>query len=64
MMIVSPSSLKSRKQRLTYYLESIKEAAAKAVYGLVKYYTGNNTGDTPGNLPDPYNCNFIATINK
>jgi len=21
---------------------------------LLKYYTGNNTGDTPGNLPDPY----------
>ncbi|KAF4337237.1 DFG5 [Fusarium beomiforme] len=35
--------------------KSIKEAAAKAAYGLVKFYTGNNTGDTPGNLPDPYN---------
>lgn len=23
---------------------------------MVKYYTGNNTGDTPGNLPDPYYC--------
>lgn len=22
----------------------------------MKYYTGNNTGDTPGNLPDPYYC--------
>lgn len=21
---------------------------------MVKYYTGNNTGDVPGNLPDPY----------
>lgn len=20
------------------------------------YYTGNNTGDVPGNLPDPYYC--------
>ena len=20
----------------------------------MKYYTGNNTGDVPGNLPDPY----------
>ncbi|KAF4420542.1 DFG5 [Fusarium acutatum] len=36
--------------------KSIKEAAAKAAYGLVKFYTGNNTGVTPGNLPDPYNC--------
>ncbi|TID04806.1 Mannan endo-1,6-alpha-mannosidase DCW1 [Colletotrichum higginsianum] len=34
--------------------ESIKSAAGTAAYGLVKYYTGNNTGDTPGNLPDPY----------
>lgn len=22
----------------------------------MKYYTGNNTGDVPGNLPDPYYC--------
>ncbi|EXM14936.1 hypothetical protein FoTM2_009494 [Fusarium oxysporum f. sp. vasinfectum] len=34
--------------------ESIKKAASQAAFGLVKYYTGNNTGDTPGNLPDPY----------
>ncbi|KAF9873107.1 cell wall glycosyl hydrolase [Colletotrichum karsti] len=34
--------------------ESIKSAASTIAYGLVKYYTGNNTGDTPGNLPDPY----------
>ncbi|KAI1392471.1 glycoside hydrolase family 76 protein [Hypoxylon trugodes] len=33
---------------------SIKSAASTIAYGLVKYYTGNNTGDTPGNLPDPY----------
>ncbi|KAH6892304.1 glycoside hydrolase [Thelonectria olida] len=33
---------------------SIKEAAATVAYGLVKFYTGNNTGDVPGNLPDPY----------
>lgn len=36
--------------------ESIKQAASTVAYGLVKYYTGNNTGDTPGNLPDPYYC--------
>lgn len=35
---------------------SVKEAASTIAYGLVKYYTGNNTGDTPGNLPDPYYC--------
>ncbi|KAK4159007.1 glycoside hydrolase [Cladorrhinum sp. PSN259] len=33
---------------------SIKQVASTIAYGLVKYYTGNNTGDTPGNLPDPY----------
>ncbi|KAK3685574.1 glycoside hydrolase family 76 protein [Podospora appendiculata] len=33
---------------------SVKSAASTIAYGLVKYYTGNNTGDTPGNLPDPY----------
>ncbi|EQK98361.1 glycosyl hydrolase family 76 [Ophiocordyceps sinensis CO18] len=33
---------------------SIKKAASIAAYGLMRYYTGNNTGDVPGNLPDPY----------
>ncbi|KAI1841363.1 hypothetical protein JX265_013463 [Neoarthrinium moseri] len=33
---------------------SVKEAAATIAYGAVKFYTGNNTGDVPGNLPDPY----------
>ncbi|KAJ6443420.1 Acyl-CoA dehydrogenase family member 10 [Purpureocillium lavendulum] len=33
---------------------SIKSAASTIAYGLMKYYTGNNTGDVPGNLPDPY----------
>ncbi|CAK7201193.1 hypothetical protein SEUCBS139899_003896 [Sporothrix eucalyptigena] len=33
---------------------SVKSAASTVAYGLVKYYTGNNTGDTPGNLPSPY----------
>ncbi|OTB07694.1 glycoside hydrolase family 76 protein [Hypoxylon sp. CI-4A] len=34
--------------------QSIKDAASTVAFGLLKYYTGNNTGDTPGNLPDPY----------
>ncbi|KAH9909965.1 glycoside hydrolase family 76 protein [Xylariomycetidae sp. FL2044] len=34
--------------------DSIREAASTAAFGLLKYYTGNNTGDVPGNLPDPY----------
>ncbi|KAH8687157.1 glycoside hydrolase family 76 protein [Tricladium varicosporioides] len=33
---------------------SIKSASSTIAYGMMKYYTGNNTGDTPGNLPDPY----------
>ncbi|KAK3350948.1 glycosyl hydrolase family 76-domain-containing protein [Neurospora tetraspora] len=34
--------------------QSVKDAAATIAYGMMRYYTGNNTGDTPGNLPDPY----------
>ncbi|KIW00946.1 uncharacterized protein PV09_07472 [Verruconis gallopava] len=35
--------------------DSIKQAASTAAWGMVKYwYTGNNTGDVPGNLPAPY----------
>jgi mannan endo-1,6-alpha-mannosidase len=34
--------------------DSIKKAASTVAYDLMKYYTGNNTGDVPGNLPDPY----------
>lgn len=37
-------------------IDSIKEAAATVAYGLVKFYTGNNTGDVPGNLPAPHYC--------
>ena len=33
---------------------SIKQAASTLAYDMVRYYTGNNTGDVPGNLPDPY----------
>ncbi|KAH8668720.1 cell wall glycosyl hydrolase [Xylariales sp. PMI_506] len=33
---------------------SIKTGASTIAYGLVKYYTGNNTGDVAGNLPSPY----------
>lgn len=34
--------------------DSIKQAASTVAYGMMKYYTGNNTGDVPGNLPAPY----------
>ncbi|KAM3084111.1 hypothetical protein ACMFMG_001783 [Clarireedia jacksonii] len=33
---------------------SIKTAASTIAYDLMSYYTGNNTGDVPGNLPSPY----------
>jgi hypothetical protein len=34
--------------------DSIKSAASSVAYGMMKYYTGNHTGDVPGNLPSPY----------
>ncbi|RDW67806.1 mannan endo-1,6-alpha-mannosidase-3 [Coleophoma cylindrospora] len=33
---------------------SIKQAASTLAYKMATYYTGNNTGDNPGNLPSPY----------
>lgn len=33
---------------------SIKSAASTCAYNLLTFYTGNNTGDVPGNLPQPY----------
>ncbi|KAK0635221.1 cell wall glycosyl hydrolase [Bombardia bombarda] len=33
---------------------SVKSATSTIAFGLMKYYTGNRTGDVPGNLPDPY----------
>jgi mannan endo-1,6-alpha-mannosidase len=33
---------------------SIKRAASTLAYDMMSYYTGNNTGDVPGNLPSPY----------
>ena len=34
--------------------DSMKQAASQAAAGMVQYYTGNNPGDVPGNLPKPY----------
>ena len=33
---------------------SIKTAAKAIAFDMMSIYTGNRTGDTPGNLPDPY----------
>ena len=52
---VTRSSKLAREPPLTI-AASVKEAASTIAFGLLKYYTGNNTGDVPGNLPDPYFC--------
>ena len=44
------------RQRLTISSDSLKEAAGEYAWGLVKFYSGNETGDVPGNLPAPYYC--------
>jgi mannan endo-1,6-alpha-mannosidase len=35
-------------------VDSIKQAASDIAYDMMLYYTGNHTGDVPGNLPAPY----------
>ena len=37
-----------------HVLDSVKAAAKQVAYDMVHFYTGNNTGDVPGNLPAPY----------
>ena len=34
--------------------ESLKAASGTVAYGMMKYYSGNETGNWPGNLPSPY----------
>ncbi|EKG17195.1 Glycoside hydrolase family 76 [Macrophomina phaseolina MS6] len=34
--------------------DSIKSAASTIAYGMMKSYTGNQTGQVPGYLPQPY----------
>lgn len=33
---------------------SIKDASSTIAYDMLTSYTGNHTGDNPGNLPPPY----------
>lgn len=35
-------------------IASVKNVASEIAYDLMSYYTGNRTGDVPGNLPSPY----------
>ena len=39
---------------ISWCIDSIKAAASTAAYGMMQYYTGNQTGMTPGLLPGPY----------
>jgi mannan endo-1,6-alpha-mannosidase len=53
----SAALLASQAAGLTVDVEDpaqIKDVTSTIAYGMMKYYTGNNTGDVPGNLPDPY----------
>ena len=34
--------------------DSIKTAASTIAHGMMSYYNGNTTGNTPGLLPGPY----------
>jgi mannan endo-1,6-alpha-mannosidase len=34
--------------------DSIRAVASTVAFDMMSYYTGNITGDVPGNLPDPY----------
>lgn len=34
--------------------QNVKDVASTMAYGMLSRYTGNLTGDVPGNLPDPY----------
>jgi len=49
-----PLSLILQKECSLKTIASIKSAASTVAYGMMKYYTGNHTGDNPGNLPAPY----------
>ncbi|KAF2454587.1 glycoside hydrolase [Lineolata rhizophorae] len=53
LLLLGPSSVQAIDLDLSS-TDSIKQAASTIAYGMVSYYTGNRTGDVPGNLPDPY----------
>jgi hypothetical protein len=47
---------------LTSKTESVKNAAATAAYGMMSYYKGNESGQIPGLLPQPYYCESLPRI--
>ena len=44
--------------------QNVKDVASTMAYGMLSRYTGNLTGDVPGNLPDPYHCRFYLTPSR
>jgi mannan endo-1,6-alpha-mannosidase len=52
-LLLSPSSVQAIDLDITSP-DSIKKAAGTIAKGMVAWYTGDQPGDVPGNLPDPY----------
>lgn len=53
-MVAPPFQHIRRKSLTTSSTESIRSAASTIAYGMMTYYTGNQTGKEPGLLPAPY----------
>ena len=51
---VSLPPVRTRSESLTGAPASIKSAAREIAFDLVSYYKGNESGQVPGNLPQPY----------
>lgn len=51
---VGPAAFTVDLHYLSISVASIKSAASTIAYGMMKYYKGNVTGQTPGLLPQPY----------
>lgn len=51
---MSPPTLLTCADLILLPPASVKAAASTVAYNMMTYYTGNRTGDVPGNLPAPY----------
>ncbi|GAB7364033.1 hypothetical protein MBLNU230_g4590t1 [Neophaeotheca triangularis] len=54
LLACSPSLLVEAVELDVDDASSIKDAVSKLAYNTISYYSGNETGDNPGNVPDPY----------
>ncbi|THW12326.1 family 76 glycoside hydrolase [Aureobasidium pullulans] len=52
--LVATAQFGSALQLTVSDADSIRSTASVVAYDLMSYYTGNRTGDVPGNLPSPY----------